>query len=53
MRVGWMEELVGNEVKLEPKLVGSSQAGEQELKVVARPELEDANACRWCLLEKM
>lgn len=31
MPVGWTEELVGNEVKLELKLVGSSQAGEQEL----------------------
>lgn len=32
--------------------MGGSHAGEQELKMVAGPELKDANARGWCLLEK-
>lgn len=35
--------MVENEVSQSKSWWGSSQAGEQELKVVAEPELEDAN----------
>lgn len=33
--------------------MANSQAGDQELKVVAGPELEDAHVRGWYLLEKM
>ena len=52
MPMAWTEQLVGNEVKPESELVCNNQAGEQELKVVARRP-EDAHACGWCLLEQM
>ena len=42
MPVAWTEKLVGNEVKPASELVGSNQAGEQELKAAARPVLGDA-----------
>lgn len=45
---------MGNGVKPESERVGNNQAGEHELKVVARrPVLEDAHARGWCLLEQM
>ena len=53
MPVAWTEKLVGNEVKPASELVGSNQAGEQELKSAARPVLGDAQARGWCLLEQM
>lgn len=41
--LGWTEKMVENEVSQSKSWWGSSQAAEQELKVVAVPELEDAN----------
>lgn len=43
--LGRTKKMVENEVSQSKSWWGSSQAGEQEIKVVAGPELEDANVC--------